>query len=142
MASIAIEDAPPLDLDDVLFEVFSNGQRHAIGTRDDPDDLEPEEPPHRHMMVPLHVLQLLARDPQNRRWEREAMENPGDDEDDDEDEDEQEQEDEWEENDDDEYGSFEEDEMALQHVAMDEDTEQMQHGNDVVMEDVDMDELP
>jgi len=46
---------PPLELGDVCFEIFGNGQRHAIGAEDDPDDMEPDEG-----LVPLRVLQLLA----------------------------------------------------------------------------------
>lgn len=84
------EEDSALDLDDVLFEVFSNGQRHAIGADGDPDDMEQNEP--FRLVVPLHVLQLLAADNRHRRM-REALENyPGGDEGD-EDEDEVESED-------------------------------------------------
>mmetsp|Transcript_29832 Transcript_29832/g.65736 ORF Transcript_29832/g.65736 Transcript_29832/m.65736 type:complete len:544 (+) Transcript_29832:111-1742(+) len=48
--------SPDEEDDDVLFEVFDNGQRHAIGTEGDPDDMEPDDG---HAMVPLHLLQLL-----------------------------------------------------------------------------------
>lgn len=69
--AIAQGEASPLDLDDVLFEVFSNGQRHAIGAGGDPDDVEPDEP--LRLVVPFQVLQLLAQDNRHRRW-REAVE--------------------------------------------------------------------
>mmetsp|Transcript_5288 Transcript_5288/g.15052 ORF Transcript_5288/g.15052 Transcript_5288/m.15052 type:complete len:539 (-) Transcript_5288:349-1965(-) len=42
----------------VLFEVYENGSTHAIGAQDDPDDQDPDDGP--GLMVPLHVLQLLA----------------------------------------------------------------------------------
>eukprot|EP00403_Amphidinium_massartii_P008821 CAMPEP_0178419868 /NCGR_PEP_ID=MMETSP0689_2-20121128/25833_1 /TAXON_ID=160604 /ORGANISM="Amphidinium massartii, Strain CS-259" /LENGTH=592 /DNA_ID=CAMNT_0020041321 /DNA_START=17 /DNA_END=1792 /DNA_ORIENTATION=+ len=42
--------------EDVLFEVFDNGQRHAIGTEGDPDDIEPDDGA---MHVPIHLFQLL-----------------------------------------------------------------------------------
>mmetsp|Transcript_908 Transcript_908/g.880 ORF Transcript_908/g.880 Transcript_908/m.880 type:complete len:600 (-) Transcript_908:113-1912(-) len=102
---VSTEEASALDLDDVLFEVFSNGQRHAIGADGDPDDMEPDEP--FRLVVPLHVLQLLAADNRHRRM-REAAENyPGGDEGD-EDEEEAESED-------------EDDEMLMEQDYEDED---------------------
>uniref|UniRef100_A0A7S4W878 Protein-L-isoaspartate O-methyltransferase n=1 Tax=Alexandrium monilatum TaxID=311494 RepID=A0A7S4W878_9DINO len=57
-----------LDLGDVCFEVFGDGQRHAIGADHDPDDaMEPDEG---HRLVPLRVLQLLAEDARRRRRRR------------------------------------------------------------------------
>jgi len=51
-------DQDPLELDDVLFEVLGNGQRHVIGAEDDPDDVDIDE----GHQSPLHlqVLHLLA----------------------------------------------------------------------------------
>lgn len=57
---------------DVLFEVFGNGQRHAIGVDEDPDDVEPDEGP--RMVVPSRVLQLLAADTRRLRRNRAEME--------------------------------------------------------------------
>jgi len=69
---------PPADIE-VLFEVFGNGQRHAIGTEDDPDDMEPDDGP--RLAVPLRVLQLLAADARRRRRTRQDLRREGEDED-------------------------------------------------------------
>jgi len=134
-----MEDAQPLELPDVLFEVFSNGQRHAIGTRGDPDDMEPDEP--LRLMVPLHVLQMLVRDTHNRRWEREELEEQGDEDVYDEVEAEYELE-----QDDEEYGSFEEEDdmMIVERAAMDDSSneEPMQDADDVEMQDADGSDVP
>jgi hypothetical protein len=127
------EDAPSADLDDVLFEVFSNGQRHAIGAQDDPDDMELDEP--LRLMVPIHLLQLLARDNQNRHWGRREADHEDEDDDDDEDEDEMlDQED----VDDEDHGSLEdEDSITGENAPMDEEAiEEQMPNNDVEMEDV------
>lgn len=50
----------------LLFEVFGNGHRHAIGAGEDPDDMEPEVGGLR-TVVPLRVLELLAADARRRR---------------------------------------------------------------------------
>lgn len=63
------EPAPAPQFDemsgDTLFEVFGDGQRHAIGGADDPDDRQLEDPP--GLVVPLHVLQLLLANARGRR---------------------------------------------------------------------------
>ncbi|CAE7835364.1 PCMTD2 [Symbiodinium sp. CCMP2592] len=72
---------PPLDMwslsnpeavdefgDDVLVEVWSNGQRHAIGVEGDPDDADHERD--QRMAVPLRVLQLLAEEARTRQRRR------------------------------------------------------------------------
>lgn len=66
-------------LGEVLFEVFGNGQRHAIGTEDDPDDMEPDDGP--RLAVPLRVLQLLAADARRRRRTRQDLRREGEEED-------------------------------------------------------------
>eukprot|EP00931_Biecheleriopsis_adriatica_P004992 TRINITY_DN106570_c0_g1_i1.p1 TRINITY_DN106570_c0_g1~~TRINITY_DN106570_c0_g1_i1.p1 ORF type:complete len:540 (+),score=124.11 TRINITY_DN106570_c0_g1_i1:206-1825(+) len=71
--------------EDTLFEVWSNGQRHAIGAEGDPDDLEPDRG-HR-MAVPHRVLQLLAEEATRRqRRRRRDDEEPEEEEDDQDDE--------------------------------------------------------
>mmetsp|Transcript_4358 Transcript_4358/g.7701 ORF Transcript_4358/g.7701 Transcript_4358/m.7701 type:complete len:522 (-) Transcript_4358:133-1698(-) len=60
------------ELSDTLFEVWGNGQRHAIGTEGDPDDAEPDR--NYHATVPLRVLQLLAEEARSRRLRREEDE--------------------------------------------------------------------
>lgn len=141
MPSITMEEDPPISVEDVLFEVFSNGQRHAIGARNDPDDVDPDEP--LRLMVPLHVLQLLARDTHNRRWERQQLDHAGNDGDEEEVDDDGDHDDDQDDDDDEdvedehEYGSFQDaDEMvvedeeghALHEVSM-------QDANDIEMED-------
>jgi len=139
MPSIAMEEDPPISVEDVLFEVFSNGQRHAIGTRNDPDDVDPDEP--LRLMVPLHVLQLLARDTHHRRLERLQLQragNDGDDEDDDGDHDDDQDDDgDGDAEDEPEYGSFQDaDEMVVENEE-DHDLHEvvMQDANDIDMED-------
>jgi hypothetical protein len=44
----------PTEPDDIIFEVYGNGQRHAIGTEGDPDDTEPD------MFPSLQVWHLAA----------------------------------------------------------------------------------
>jgi len=52
------EEEEPLDLGgSLLFEVFGNGRRHAIGSEDDPDDMFSIEPRHG---LPVQMLQFLA----------------------------------------------------------------------------------
>jgi len=53
----------------LLFEVFGDGHRHAIGAGEDPDDMEPDAG--LHTVVPLRVLELLAEDARRRRRRRE-----------------------------------------------------------------------
>jgi protein-L-isoaspartate(D-aspartate) O-methyltransferase len=145
--SIREEDSPPIDPEDVLFEVFSNGRRHSIGAEDDPDDAEPEDA--RRFVNPMNMLQLLERATHHRRWQpmREEPTHPGvgypADEDEQQDE---ETEDESDEDDDDEYGSLDDSEdMTMDHVPMQEeeeaedlDEELLQDAMDVdMMEDID-----
>lgn len=141
MQSIAMEEDPPISVEDVLFEVFSNGQRHAIGARNDPDDVDPDEP--LRLMVPLHVLQLLARDTHNRRWERHQLQHAGnagndDDHDDDgdhgDDRDDADDEDVEDERD---YGSFQDAREMVVENEEDHDLHEvsMQDANDIEMED-------
>jgi len=55
-----------------LVEVFGDGQRHVIGTDEDPDEMRPDEG--RRLVVPLRVLQMLAEDMQRRRRTRRELE--------------------------------------------------------------------
>ncbi|CAJ1436714.1 unnamed protein product [Effrenium voratum] len=57
--------------EDVLFEVWSNGQRYAIGREGDPDDADQH---HHRMAVPLRVLQLLAEEARTRQRRRQREE--------------------------------------------------------------------
>jgi len=57
------------EFSETLFEVWGNGQRHAIGTEGDPDDAEPQRI--HHAAVPLRVLQLLADEARSRRQREE-----------------------------------------------------------------------
>jgi len=120
---MALEDAAPEHESDVIFEVFSNGQRHAIGARGDPDDAEPDEP--MRLPVPMHMLQMLRQ--RVPRWHLEEREiHFGDQDDDDQDDD-----------NDEGYGSFEEeDDEMLEQAAMDgEDTDAIAPPGDVEMQD-------
>jgi hypothetical protein len=66
-------DQDPLDFgDDVMFEVFSNGQRHIIGAEGDPDDVDASE----EEVVHFQVLQLLAMAAQARAAEEENAGDP------------------------------------------------------------------
>jgi protein-L-isoaspartate(D-aspartate) O-methyltransferase len=118
--SMALEDAAPEPESDVIFEVFSNGQRHAIGARGDPDDAEPDEP--MRLAVPMHMLQMLRQ--RVPRWHLEEREMHFGDQDEDDDNDEG-------------YGSFEEeDDEMLEQAAMDgEDTDAITPPVDVDMQD-------
>jgi hypothetical protein len=135
------EDRSLQEIDDILFEVFSNGQRHAIGTRGDPDDVEPDEP---LRLVPLHVLQLLARDNRHRRWLRHDEDELQGGEDDDEEFQEEDNDDE------DEYASLEDDDMQVEQADLEgEDVDagaaeaSMRDGDipEPTMEDVDVPEV-
>eukprot|EP00442_Polarella_glacialis_P003499 CAMPEP_0115121756 /NCGR_PEP_ID=MMETSP0227-20121206/46426_1 /TAXON_ID=89957 /ORGANISM="Polarella glacialis, Strain CCMP 1383" /LENGTH=548 /DNA_ID=CAMNT_0002523577 /DNA_START=174 /DNA_END=1820 /DNA_ORIENTATION=+ len=53
---------------DVLFEVWGNGLRHAIGAEGDPDDYDSEPAP--RMAMPLRVMQLLAEEARSRHQRR------------------------------------------------------------------------
>lgn len=82
-----------VDLEDVLFEVFSNGQRHAIGADGDPDDADTREPDdHLRLVVPLHILHLLAEhNRRSRPWAESDNEDGGEEEDEEEDDGEEEE---------------------------------------------------
>eukprot|EP00435_Cladocopium_sp_Y103_P038952 s1141_g10.t1 len=56
--------------EDVLFEVWSNGRRYAIGREGDPDDADHDQ----RMAVPLRVLQLLANEARSRQRRRQREE--------------------------------------------------------------------
>eukprot|EP00930_Biecheleria_cincta_P062478 TRINITY_DN47949_c0_g1_i1.p1 TRINITY_DN47949_c0_g1~~TRINITY_DN47949_c0_g1_i1.p1 ORF type:complete len:576 (-),score=88.45 TRINITY_DN47949_c0_g1_i1:91-1611(-) len=60
------------DSENTLIEVWSNGQRHAIGAEGDPDDIPPETDS--RMAEPLRVLQLLAEEAATRRQRRRRRE--------------------------------------------------------------------
>jgi len=60
------------DGENTLFEVWSNGLRHAIGADGDPDDFRPDADS--RMAVPLRVLQLLAEEAATRRQRRRRRE--------------------------------------------------------------------
>mmetsp|Transcript_26696 Transcript_26696/g.83183 ORF Transcript_26696/g.83183 Transcript_26696/m.83183 type:complete len:534 (+) Transcript_26696:94-1695(+) len=80
------QSADAIDLGDVCFEVFGNGQRHAIGADHDPDDYMEPDDGHR-LVVPLRVLQFLAEDARRRRRRRHEMDEEDEDVDEEEDED-------------------------------------------------------
>lgn len=61
-------DSDPIEDSGTLFEVFGNGQRHAIGANGDPDEIDPNEGP--RFVVPLRVLQLIAQEARSRRRRR------------------------------------------------------------------------
>jgi len=69
----AEEDAPSQS---TLFEVFDAGQRHAIGTGDDPDDADPDDQESR-MPLPFQVLQALVRRNDGLQRRRRREENEG-----------------------------------------------------------------
>jgi len=127
----------PWDSENTLIEVWSNGQRHAIGADGDPDDLWPDADS--RMSVPLRVLQLLAEEAATRRQRRRRRE-----EEDEEDEDEEPMRasQTWEADQDDE-----EDDEAWQHGddMEDMDTEPSglgwQHDLDSEMQDAEEDDL-
>lgn len=75
--SLPPADFAPMDVDlieesgELLFEVFPNGIRHAIGTQGDPDDGgHAEEPVNPRLVMPLRVLQMLAEEARTRRRQR------------------------------------------------------------------------
>mmetsp|Transcript_61681 Transcript_61681/g.144681 ORF Transcript_61681/g.144681 Transcript_61681/m.144681 type:complete len:563 (-) Transcript_61681:141-1829(-) len=75
-SSLSNPEAVPDEFgEDVLIEVWSNGQRHAIGAQGDPDDAEERG---QRMAVPLRVLESLlsqeARVRERRRRQREDEE--------------------------------------------------------------------
>jgi len=136
---IDLDMEEPLNLGNVLVEVFGNGMQHAIGTDGDPDDVHPNLSS--RTVLPLQVLQLLAAASWQPHGSRRRRADDDDDDDDDDDADDDDGDDDDDDDDDeDDDNSEQEDGDDMDEDVDNQDDEQEIYGEDEDMIESEMDE--